>query len=44
MLYRLLQFSELGHNILHGSHDDLPDNGDYHSDRYQWDFNVDAAQ
>lgn len=44
MLYRLLQFSELGHNILHGSYDDLPDNGDYHSDRYQWDFNVDAAQ
>lgn len=44
MLYRLLQFSELGHNILHGTYDDLPGNGEYHSDRYQWDFNVDAAQ
>ena len=44
MLYRLLQFSELGHNILHGTYDALPGNGDYHSDRYQWDFNVDPAQ
>ncbi|MBU3751771.1 MAG: fatty acid desaturase, partial [Mycobacterium sp.] len=44
MLYRLLQFSELGHNVLHGTYDDLPGNGDYHSDRYQWDFNVDPAQ
>lgn len=44
MLYRLLQFSELGHNILHGSYDDLPGAGEYHSDRYRWDFNVDTAQ
>lgn len=44
MLYRLLQFSELGHNILHGSYDDLPGSGEYHSDRYDWDFNVDVAQ
>lgn len=44
MMYRLLQFSELGHNILHGSYDDLPGNGEYHSDRYCWDFNVDIAQ
>ena len=44
MLYRLLQFSELGHNILHGSYDHLPGAGEYHSDRYQWDFNVDTAQ
>ncbi len=43
-LYRLLQFSELGHNILHGSYDDLPGNGRYHSDRYDWDFNVDPTQ
>lgn len=43
-LYRLLQFSELGHNILHGSYDDLPGNGQYHSDRYHWDFNVDPTQ
>lgn len=44
MLYRLLQFSELGHNILHGSYDHLPGNGRYHSDRYDWDFNADTAQ
>lgn len=44
MLYRLLQFSELGHNVLHGSYDDLPGSGEYHSDRYSWDFNVDVAQ
>ena len=44
MLYRLLQFSELGHNILHGSYDHLPGNGEYHSERYHWDFNVDPAQ
>ncbi len=44
MLYRVLQFSELGHNILHGSYDHLPGNGEYHSERYDWDFNVDTAQ
>lgn len=43
-LYRLLQFSELGHNILHGTYDHLSGNGEYHSDRYRWDFNVDPAQ
>ena len=42
MMYRLMQFSELGHNIVHGSYDHLPGNGDYHSDRYKWDFNVDV--
>lgn len=44
MLYRLLQFSELGHNIIHGSYDHLPNCGEYHSERYQWDFNVDIDQ
>lgn len=44
MLYRLLQFSELGHNIIHGSYDHLPNCGEYHSERYQWDFNVDIGQ
>lgn len=43
-LYRLLQFSELGHNILHGTYDHLADNGEFHSQRYPWDFNVDEAQ
>ncbi|NMN95832.1 fatty acid desaturase [Antrihabitans stalactiti] len=42
MLYRVMQFSELGHNIIHGSYDDLPNGGEYHSERYQWDFNVDV--
>ena len=42
MAYRLMQFSELGHNIIHGSYDHLPDCGEYHSDRYHWDFNVDV--
>lgn len=42
VLYRLMQFSELGHNIIHGSYDHLPGNGEYHSDRYRWDFNVDV--
>lgn len=42
MLYRLLQFSELGHNIIHGSYDHLPDGGQFHSERYDWDFNVDV--
>ncbi|MBD8505046.1 fatty acid desaturase [Hoyosella sp. G463] len=44
MLYRLLQFSELGHNIIHGSYDHLPNAGEFHSDRYDWDFNVDIAE
>ncbi|MCH9735463.1 MAG: fatty acid desaturase [Actinomycetia bacterium] len=44
MLYRLLQFSELGHNIIHGSYDHLPNCGEYHSERYEWDFNVDIRQ
>ena len=43
-LYRLLQFSELGHNILHGSYDHLADNTGYHSELYAWDFNVDESQ
>lgn len=42
MLYRLLQFSELGHNIIHGCYDHLPDAGQFHSERYDWDFNVDV--
>ncbi len=43
-LYRLLQFSELGHNVIHGSYDHLPNCGEYHSERYEWDFNVDIRQ
>ncbi|MGL6234389.1 MAG: FAD-binding oxidoreductase [Segniliparus sp.] len=43
-LHTLLEFSELGHNILHGSYDHLPDCGEFHSDRWQWDMNVDPRE
>lgn len=43
-LYRLLEFSELGHNIVHGSYDHLQDCGEFHSERYQWGFNVDLRE
>ncbi|ENV37105.1 MULTISPECIES: fatty acid desaturase [Acinetobacter] len=35
-LHTLLEFSELGHNIMHGSYDHLPDCGEYHSERWVW--------
>lgn len=38
MMHTLLEFSELGHNIMHGSYDNLPGVGEYHSDKWQWDF------
>jgi stearoyl-CoA 9-desaturase NADPH oxidoreductase len=43
-LHTLLEFSELGHNILHGSYDELPNCAEFHSDRWQWDFLVDATE
>jgi ferredoxin-NADP reductase/fatty acid desaturase len=42
MLYRLLHFSELGHNVIHGCYDHLPGSGPFHSDRYEWDLNADV--
>lgn len=44
MLHVLLEFSELGHNILHGSYDHLPDCGELHSDRWTWDFVADVDE
>ncbi|MFH5228868.1 FAD-binding oxidoreductase [Antrihabitans spumae] len=42
-LHMLLEFSELGHNILHGSYDHLDDE-QFHSDRWQWDINADPNE
>jgi ferredoxin-NADP reductase/fatty acid desaturase len=44
MLHILLEFSELGHNIMHGSYDHLPDAGEFHSSRWQWDFVTDPRE
>lgn len=44
MLHVLLEFSELGHNILHGSYDNLPNAEEFHSDRWQWDFVTDIRE
>ncbi|UUM29116.1 fatty acid desaturase [Acinetobacter colistiniresistens] len=35
-LHILLEFSELGHNIMHGSYDHLPNCGEFHSERWVW--------
>jgi len=44
MLHVLLEFSELGHNIMHGCYDHLPDNGEFHSERWVWDFVTDPRE
>ena len=43
-LHTLLEFSELGHNILHGSYDHLNDSGEFHSARWKWDFVTDTSE
>lgn len=46
-LHTLLEFSELGHNILHGSYDDLEHldpGGPFHSERWDWDFVTDTRE
>lgn len=46
-LHTLLEFSELGHNILHGSYDDLEHldpGGPFHSERWDWDFVTDPRE
>ncbi len=43
-LHTLLEFSELGHNILHGSYDHLPHCGEFHSEVWRWDFNADPHE
>ena len=47
MMYRLMQFSELGHNIVHGSYDHLPGNDKYIRyicDIYRWHLKKNATQ
>ena len=44
MLHVLLEFSELGHNIMHGSYDHLPAAGEFHSERWVWDFVTDPRE
>jgi ferredoxin-NADP reductase/fatty acid desaturase len=44
MLHVLLEFSELGHNIMHGSYDNLPGVDEFHSERWVWDFVTDARE
>ncbi|MEN8320021.1 fatty acid desaturase [Acinetobacter junii] len=43
-LHVLLEFSELGHNILHGSYDHLPNVGEFHSKHWTWDFVADPKE
>lgn len=43
-LHVLLEFSELGHNIMHGSYDHLPNVGPFHSERWVWDFVTDPRE
>lgn len=43
-LHTLLEFSELGHNIMHGSYDHLPNAGSFHSERWIWNFMVDPDE
>lgn len=43
-LHVLLEFSELGHNIMHGGYDNIPGAGEFHSDHWQWDFVTDVRE
>lgn len=43
-LHTLLEFSELGHNIMHGSYDHLSNAGEFHSERWVWDFVTDPRE
>ncbi|MCB9662415.1 MAG: fatty acid desaturase [Sandaracinaceae bacterium] len=43
-LHVVLEFSELGHNILHGGYDHLNPDGPFHSDRWDWDFVADPSE
>ncbi len=44
MLHSLLEFSELGHNIMHGGFNHLANAGQYHSDRFKWNFLIDTDE
>ena len=43
-LHTLLEFSELGHNIMHGSYDHLPNATEFHSEQWVWDFVTDPRE
>ena len=42
-LHILLEFSELGHLLMHGPLDNVPSVGEYHSDKFKWEFVTDAV-
>ncbi|WP_228254822.1 fatty acid desaturase [Aquirhabdus parva] len=44
MLHSLLEFSELGHNIMHGGYNHLANAGQYHSDKFEWNFLIDPEE
>ena len=44
IIHVLLEFSELGHNIMHGSYDNLPEAKKFHSDQWVWDFVTDPRE
>lgn len=44
ILHTLLEFSELGHNIMHGGYNHLPNAGQYHSDKFEWNFLIDPEE
>lgn len=43
-LHTLLEFSELGHNIMHGSYDHLSNAGEFHSERWVWNIVADPHE
>ncbi len=43
-MHIVLEFSELGHNIMHGGFDHLPNAGRYHSERFRWALVADPEQ
>ena len=43
-LHVVVEFSELGHNIMHGSYDAVPGAERFRSDRWVWDLVADPAQ
>ncbi|AXI04699.1 fatty acid desaturase [Aquirhabdus parva] len=44
VLHTLLEFAELGHNIMHGTYDNLPNAKRFHSDQWVWDFITDPDE
>lgn len=42
-LHILLEFSEIGHLIMHGAYDDLENRGDFDSSKWEWDLHCDPT-